>query len=58
MFEGNQREFVYDGPPTPTMDELEDNNDTNAKPVCISNDQMEWLMNLSDISDTLLFTGS
>ena len=48
MFEGSQREFLYDGPPTPTMDELEDNDDTNAD---IPNDQLEWLMNLSDISD-------
>ena len=48
MFEGHQREFLYDGPPTPTMDELEDNNDTSAN---ITNDQLEWLMNLSDISD-------
>ena len=52
MFEGNQREFMYDGPPTPTMDELEDNDDTNTEPACIPNDSMEWLMYLSDISDT------
>ena len=33
IFEGHQKEFIYDGPPTLTMDELEDNDDTNAEPV-------------------------
>ena len=84
MFEGHQREFLYDGPPTPTMDELEDNNDPNDQldelednndpndqmdelednndpndqlednndtSANIPHDQLEWLMNLSDISD-------
>ena len=30
MFEGNLREFVYDGPPTPTRDEMDKNDDISG----------------------------